>query len=152
MTAPTIAATETAAIRKARCLFLTVLVSSALCVTTAVFFYLQRDEAERFHDQFESFANKLVEAIEESRRDTLGALGTLVMDTQAYVDANPVEWPFVTLPDFVTRAQKTMSLSLALQVAFYVVVERKDEERWEQYASENNQWVRVWAWNLLPPY
>ena len=142
MTAP-LAATETAALRRVRLMFLLVLFISTLCVATAVSFYLQDDEEDRLNAQFDSFASKLVDAINESRSRTLGTLGSMIFDVEAYVDNNDLEWPFVTLPGFVERAQKAMGLSAALQIGFHYVVRHNQTEEWLKYASENNQWVRT---------
>jgi len=129
---------RTAAIRRVRRLLLIVLVLSAFCIATAVLLALQSDESDRLEVPFANFAGKLIEAIDESRSKTLGRLSSFVLDIESYADDDKEEWPYVTIPSSVERAQKALSLSAALQLAVHHVVKHNERKRWKEYASEHN--------------
>ena len=134
-----------------RLLVALVLVVSTVAVVVAVHFYLTDEEEEKFESSFETSAAKVYEAIGKTLDQTLGSTDAFLLQ---YVVNTHVEegadaagedqtrgWPFATMPGFALQASKLLKLSKSFQLAISHIVEPEQRLDWENYTSQNRQWI-----------
>jgi hypothetical protein len=74
---------------------------------------------------------------------TLGTVDSFVVNIVSSAGNTDEAWPFVTVPDFAVRAAKVLSLSDAIFLTVYPLVSGDQRSNWENYTSENKQWVSL---------
>jgi class 3 adenylate cyclase len=71
------------------------------------------------------------------------AVRSLSISVTSYAMHSPdAAWPLVTLPDFEVRAREALELCGAELIAFSPIVPLEDKERWEEYATQNQGWIK----------
>ena len=132
---------ETRVVLFLRLLVLSVLIFSTIVLAYVVHDYLKTTEEEKFQDEFDSAANKVLTSIGSNLDLTLGAIDALAVSFLSYARATNQSWPFVTLPDFGMRATKARRLGKSIYLTMHHVVEAEERAAWEAYTSMNNAWV-----------
>ena len=80
--------------------FLFILALSTTAVAYLVYKFLSEDEKESFNRDFESNAQKIIEAFHESVAEKLIAIDALATSVTAYALNEGLTFPNVTIPDF----------------------------------------------------
>jgi len=94
---PVIAKAETMAVTLWKMAVLSVLLSSALAVALAVYFYTNNAERDKFEDQFNNDATKIFEAIGSTLDISLGSVDSFVVAATSTAYDSNMTWPFVTI-------------------------------------------------------
>lgn len=134
-----------------RILLIITLVTSATIIAILLHRYIASNEKRNFEDKFNNDASKVLEAIGSSLERTLGVLDAISIsfvsfaNTMVKVDSSNNDtirtWPFVTLPDFALHASKLLPLTDGVYVSIQPIVYPSQKLQWEEYASQNDQWV-----------
>lgn len=135
-----------------RVLLAITLIASATIMSLLVHRYITTNETKQFHDKFTNDANKVLEAVGSSLERTMGVLNAISLSFVSFAANANIEddsnnngtvnnWPFVTLPDFALHAAKLLPLTDGVYVSVQPVVYPTQKEQWEEYASQNDQWV-----------
>ncbi|KAL7564099.1 hypothetical protein ACA910_012376 [Epithemia clementina (nom. ined.)] len=133
---------ETKAVCGVRFLVFGVLLCSMMAVAILVFHQLRSNETNSFEKQFREDSSKVLASLGLSIDLTLGGLDALVVNMASEAKAYNQTWPFVTIPDFAVRAQKTKSLTNALYLNVFTYVETSQRSAWENYtAVEGPTWL-----------
>lgn len=114
------------------------------CLTSfAVYFLTNKNEIESFENQFDEDAGKVLQSFAMSLDLTLGAMDVMALGIASYARATNQTWPYVTIPDFGARAEKTRALTSAVYINLYQNVLNEQREKWEEYSVEaGRQWTR----------
>lgn len=121
---------------------LLVLIVSAITVSFMVYKYMSEAEQEEFDKQFESDANKLIDAIGSTIDSTISANNALITKIVAFARYSNSTWPFVTMPGFSIQAIKTLKVSKAFSIQVSPRVLPEQVEQWNNYSQQHNGWVR----------
>lgn len=132
---------ETRVVRGMRLVVLLVLVASSVLLAIFVHSYLKTTEENAFRDEFHSDADKVLDSMSSTLKQTLGSVDALSVSMVSYAKASNATWPFVTLPDFAVRSTKTRRLAKTIFMTVYMIVKGDEREEWEAYSKENNGWV-----------
>jgi len=131
----TIAGRETKALRWVKLLFLIVVLISALMVALTVHLRLKVVQQNEFEQKVKDYGDKLVDTLDSRLLRTVAALHAVAYTAKG-------SWPYVTIPDFASRSAKFLSLSRSVWVGVVPFVEANDLGIWEDYAAQNNHWVK----------
>ena len=133
-----IAKKEDTAVNYLRLVVLFVLVSAAVGVSLAVYFYLHHAEQSTFEDQFESDASKIFAAIGTTLDNTLGPADALIVNVLAYAKATNQTMPFVTLPSYGLQAAKLLRIAKSFQIQWSMYVQPEELNEWRDYANRTH--------------
>jgi NADH:ubiquinone oxidoreductase subunit 5 (subunit L)/multisubunit Na+/H+ antiporter MnhA subunit len=132
---------ETWTVHSLKLAVLVVLVASAVAAAVLVHDYATDSETARFRDQFESDANKVLEAIGSSLEKTLSAMDSLSVTLVTYAQYSNSTWPYVTMPNFAVAVAKILPLSNAIFINVLPIVQPHQRVQWEHYSRANDAWV-----------
>ena len=138
---------DTQRVIRLRMLLIITIVTSATIMSILVHRYIVTNEKKNFEEKFNNDANKVLEAVGSSLERTLGVMNVIALTYVSYAatiaDLTNVTslWPFVTLPNFALRASKVLPLTDGLFVVMGPIVSPSHKTQWEEYASQNDQWV-----------
>ncbi len=133
-----------------------ILVAAATAISLAVFFITKNAEEDEFSTQYSGVANKILDHFEEIMIEMSAVSGlavaatthaeqlTMLYDTlsEQFIEEFPIDWPFVTLPNFQERAGNVRSLSGAIYISINPIVQADELPLWESYVqSEANKWM-----------
>jgi hypothetical protein len=143
--ATVVGAKETKTISQLRVFVFAVLIVSATCVGTVIFHYIRTSEVTKFEEYYTSDTTKLIEAIGLGVYDTIASLDLLATNIvyHARQQQPPMQWPFVTVPDFSARVAKTRVVSKGIGFWFSVIVQPEQRMEWEAYAWDNRNIVNT---------
>jgi len=100
-------------------------------------------ETNSFQSQFAEDATKIFHSYATSLDLTLGAMDFMALNMASYARSSGQEWPFVTIPDFAVRAEKTRALTNAVYLNLYNYVESDQRYEWEAYSAEHGpEWIK----------
>jgi len=134
---------ESIAVVRLRMLVFLVLLLSTLAVALCVYFYVSRSEMAQFEMQFQQDTYKILQSFGSALDLTLGGIDLLVVDLVSFAVHTNQQWPYVTVPDFTVRAEKTRALSKAVYVSVYPFVPKGQRYIWQNYSSiYGPQWVQ----------
>jgi len=105
---PVIAKAETVAVTLWKMVVLSVLLSSALGVALAVYFYTNNAERDNFEDQFNNDATKIFEAIGSTLDISLGSVDSFVVAATSTASDSNMTWPFVTIVSDTQESRKNI--------------------------------------------
>ena len=138
---------DTQRVIRLRMLLIVSVVTSATIMSILVYRYISIGEKKNFEEKFNNDANKVLEAVGSSLERTLGVMNVIALAYVSYAatiaDLTNVTslWPFVTLPNFALHASKLLPLTDGLFVVMGPIVSPSHKTQWEEYASQNDQWV-----------
>lgn len=121
-------------------LFVIVLLLSA-AGALGVHFYIKDRETNEFEAHFYDDATKVMAAVGDTLEFSLQSADAFVASIVSMAQVTNQEWPFVTVPNWAARAGKIRSLTGAMFLNIYPLVEDHQREAWENYTSYNNDWV-----------
>ena len=134
---------ESKAVVWLRVLVFVVLLLSTLAVALCVYFYVSRSEMAQFEMQFQQDTYKILQSFGSALDLTLGGIDLLVVNLVSFAVHTNQHWPYVTVPDFTVRAEKTRALSKAVYVSVYPFVPKGQRYIWQNYSSiYGPQWVQ----------
>lgn len=136
-----IAQAETRAVNQSKILVFFVLLISTIVVALVVFFHLTNSENSAFEDQYLEDVKKVYGEFGSALDQMLGATDNFMVSMVSHAKYSNSEWPFVTMPDFAVKASKLLSLSKAIMVGTYPLVDTEERPKWENYTVENDAWV-----------
>jgi signal transduction histidine kinase/ActR/RegA family two-component response regulator len=121
---------------------LAVLVSTALSVALAVYFYTSNSETEEFEEHFQDRVDKVFDSYLRQIDRTLGIADSFVLGLVSYANHTNQKWPFVTLPDFGKRLAKIRTLAKGTVVSTFLLVTLEQREQWQNYTVQHDEWVQ----------
>lgn len=138
-----ITAQETKAVKKIKIAMICFLLACIGLAGWGVYTYTRNEEEDRFEDQFQEDAKKVLETLGRNLEHILESLDAFSVSMVSYSRAANQTWPFVVIPDFAVRAEKIRSLSNAVYITTYPFVEKGQRQEWETFTSlpESNYWV-----------
>lgn len=132
-----LATQENKDLTKFRILLVTILFWTTIGVGLSVWIYFT-EEAEKGFEEY--YDNQAQELYEESTSKIIVALGAIDSFALA-LSAKFSDWPFVTVPNFSTRAERLRNFSNAVQVSNYYYVQNDQVQDWQAYSLENDFWI-----------
>lgn len=133
---------STNVVGKLRFFFLAALLASMSTVGALTYIYTSNSEQAQFEQQFSEDASKVLQAIGESLHRNLEGFDALAVSLVSHVRATAQTWPFVSIPDFVVRAEKIRSLTSALYISLNPLVTTEQRAEWEAFGAEHGRdWV-----------
>jgi hypothetical protein len=140
---------ETSRVNRAKFVAYSVLVSTAVVVAFAVYFYMTTVEENAFETQFKNDSRKIVDSVGRGIVNSLA-----VLDNFAFVavslakffrkDKGIPAWPFVSIPDFGLRAAKDRASCSGIIFSFQpIIIGEKERLVWERFTANttNQYWV-----------
>jgi hypothetical protein len=137
-----IAKKETRAVFYWRIVMFGVLIASTIGVAVFVYKYVSGQQNDEYETAYMDDSTKLVESVGTSLDIKLGTVDYMDVTTVSYADSTGADWPQVTIPDFAVRAAKVRSLTGAVVIQMYMVVNEEQKEAWEVYTSQNDYWIQ----------
>jgi hypothetical protein len=119
-----------------------VLIASTIGVAVFVHEYVSGQQHDEYETAYMDDSTKVIESVGEALDVKLGAVDAFDVTTVSYADSTGADWPQVTIPDFAVRAAKVRSLTGAVALQMYMVVNEEQKEAWEVYTSQNDHWVQ----------
>jgi hypothetical protein len=121
-----------------------ILIMVTIGVAVAVFFFVSSEEYDSFYYGFEEASIEIFEAIGTYLTMDMSAIDAFAVTLVSYAasQTDDMNWPFVTLPDHGVRASKTRTMTKALALEQYHLVNNIERQSWENYAFENEAWVQ----------
>lgn len=111
--------------------FLAVCTVGAACL---VYFVTRNSETKAFEAEFDDLAVKVFDSLGSSIETSLMALDGFAVSIVSFVQYANMTWPFVTLPDYGTRASKVRSLTKSVLITQIQAVPNADVSRWNEYS------------------
>ncbi|KAG7374978.1 adenylate/guanylate cyclase [Nitzschia inconspicua] len=137
----------------ARCLFLTLLLATAIGLGVAIFYSTTAKETSNFRVNFQKAAIQAQKASNQNVLNVFESLETLSKTTTTFImqehKQNNGTYPlgFVTLLDTEHHMGRAREDSQAYVLTYAPIVEGKDYDLWTQYVNENMQWIDE-AWKV----
>ena len=98
--------------------------------------------ALKFHDRFKDFSQEIATLAHIEAENAFGLLESMSLTITSYALDTNVSWPFLTVPHFEKRGEKNNDLSKALHLSVVPLLEEELKEKWEDYASLNQDWIQ----------
>mmetsp|Transcript_8004 Transcript_8004/g.20080 ORF Transcript_8004/g.20080 Transcript_8004/m.20080 type:complete len:1233 (+) Transcript_8004:204-3902(+) len=137
-----IAKRETRAVFYWRLAMIFILVASTVAVAVFVYMYTSGQQTAEYETAYMDDSIKVIESVGTQMDVKLGAVDAMSVTVVSYADSTGAEWPRVTVPDFAVRAAKVRSLTGAVAVQMYTVVDEEQKQSWELYTAQNDGWVQ----------
>jgi hypothetical protein len=134
---------ETSTVWKLKVVVFLVVIGAAVGTALAVLFYTRGSEESQFEEQFNEYADKVLDSIGGSFATNIGALDALATDSLAHARGSGQTWPLVNIPFFGARAAKIISISDIFFVSLCPVVKNGvNRLEWENFtATYGRAWV-----------
>jgi hypothetical protein len=137
-----LASQETRAVRQLKIIVFSTLTLSLIAVAYSAYHSTHTQEQDQFVAQYYQDTGKVVSAIGSNLQRTLLAADAFVASIVSVTNLTNQTWPFVVVPDFAVRAEKIRSLSKAVLVNLYQVVEPGQRDEWQRFtATTGKGWV-----------
>jgi hypothetical protein len=137
-----LASQETRAVRKLKILVMATLTFSLIVVAYAAYHKTYTLEKDQFVDRYNRDANKVAEALGQNLHRTLLAADVFAASIVSVTNRTNQTWPFILVPDFAVQAEKIRSLSQAVLVNLYQVVDIDQRTEWENFTAMTGKgWV-----------
>ncbi|KAG7348838.1 adenylate/guanylate cyclase [Nitzschia inconspicua] len=136
-----------------RCIFLTLLLATAIGLGVAIFYSTTAKETSTFHVNFQNAAMQAQKTSNQNVLNVFESLETLSKTTTTFImqehKQNNGTYPlgFVTLLDTEHHMGRAREDSQAYVLTYAPIVEGKDYDLWTQYVNENLQWINE-AWKV----
>lgn len=138
-------ALESKIVGRLRITVVTILTAMALVTSFLAFGYARREEKRNFEDNFKSMAEKLARGFESAAKQHLSMLEGFAIDVTAYASNTKSEWPYVALPDFQLRAEHLAREANLMSVAYAVVVDGDEEDKFMDFLQNETSQQEGWA-------
>jgi hypothetical protein len=133
---------ESTIVFRLRLLVFLVLLIAAVAVSLIVYYITYGAEEEESKTQYESAAEKVLEAFNNIVDHKLAAVSSLGVALIAHGVDHTRTWPFVTLSSFQQRAATAREESGALYVHINPMVSESDRQEWEEFVvGEDSNWM-----------
>ena len=87
--------------------------------------------------KFYNYASEISAVVQENAQNTLDALESFSSTVTSFAAATNSTWPFVTIPDFPSRAHRLTKLAKAKSVVFAPMVNNLEERtKWRNFTSK----------------
>lgn len=137
-----IAKAENTAVFRIRLAVIGFLLVCTIGVAVLVYCNTEQGEEEEFESKFLDFSTKILDSFGSSLALSLAATDAFVVSTVSYARAANMTWPFVTVPDFSTRAAKLRADTKTAVILELPVVSDADRDRWDLFSLQNGpSWV-----------
>ena len=135
------ARTETRWINCLRVAVLSVLLLTAILISTGVYFYTRNEERSGFIAHFEDSAHQVLNSFHDMVERNIGAAASMSTTITSYAIDKNLSFPFVTLPDFALRGSHARIQSGSLILHYFPLVTDDNREEWEEYAYQNRHHI-----------
>jgi len=135
----TLAKQESQAISYLRWIVFLVLMVVGATFAFLVFFFTNRDQVDRFEDEFRYYALQVAESFNSQLERIIDASDTLSTDITSHALITQSEFPFVTLPDFELKAANARIAGDTVMIYYLPHVPEELTGAWETYAEANRQ-------------
>jgi len=135
---------ETKAVGRLRFVVFAVLILSMASVSIAVFYAAKNAENVQFEQQFDEDANKVLQSLGTAFDLMMGGIDSLVVSVASTARATNQTWPYVTIPDFGSRAEKIRGLTSVVLINLYNYVPTREDRYagWQPYSAKHgHEWV-----------
>jgi hypothetical protein len=133
---------ETKAVRRLKWIVFLLLFASMMAVALSAYFFSAQEEYNTFQDQYYEEAQKVLSTMGSNLERTLQASDAFVVSIASEAHDSNQQWPFVVVPNFAVKAEKIRSLSHAIYVSTYHLVQQQDRKAWEEFtAKTGNTWI-----------
>jgi hypothetical protein len=137
-----IAKRETRAVFYWRIVMFGVLITSTIGVAIFVYKFVSGQQHDEYETAYMDDSTKVIESVGDALDVKLGAIDAMEVTIVSYAVHTGADWPQVTIPDFAVRAAKVRSLTGAVALQMYMVVNEEQKEAWEVYTSQNDYWIQ----------
>lgn len=122
-----------------------VLVTAAIALSVATYFFLSKANQREFVSEFQSYARETTDLAENNAENTFEQLKMLAttitsVATDSYYKPNERGWPNVTIPHWDQKVQEIARSAGISMIMFVPFVQNQDREAWEDYANEHTPW------------
>lgn len=129
---------------RGRCMIYSGIAATAALFAAATYFFTSTAEDTQFQSDFESLARETA-AIADSRANTLfgqmDSLAIAIASANLANDNSNGDFPNVTIPHLDLRTDGITELTGADMIMFVPFVKAEDKAGFEQYATENQEWL-----------
>jgi hypothetical protein len=132
---------EKDAVAKLKVVVLTVLFVSVIGMSMAVFFYSSNNEYAQFEEMFVSDARHLFDSVGAALLLKLSTMDAFLTNVNAFAVAANTSWPYVTTPDFASRASQSLLIARGVKLSQFHFVAEEQSEQWLDYSAKNDAWV-----------
>jgi len=137
-----IAQEENDAVFKIRFTVMVFLIISTIGVACLVYFNTRSTEMTRFEEAFNGYAWKALESLGGNLEASVGAMDSFVVTIVSFANYTNMTWPFVTVPNYGTRASKVRFATKSVVIVEIPTVSLEEKDRWNQYSMEHGPlWV-----------
>jgi hypothetical protein len=167
-----LAQNETNTVKRMKIIVFVLLFLSMIAVALAAYFLTAKQENDEFEAQFYEDANKILSTMGSNLERILQASDAFVTSIVSLANATNQTWPYVVVQDWAFTAEKVRSLSNAVYVNTYHLVQpdqRKDWQAWTEItgrpqvdeaiaaieAYDGMDWPITWnytSWDVIHDY
>ncbi len=141
-TGATISTAENKAVYRIRLMVMFFLTMSTIGTACLVYFNARNSEQEQFEADFEYLASKVFNHLGSSIEASLGAIDGFVVSIVSFALHSNMTWPYVTIPDYGTRASKVRSVTRSVLIAEIRIIRSSQRAKWDEYSLEvGPSWV-----------
>jgi len=134
-----LAARESKKVRRTKHFVMLFLLLIMAGVSVATYYWISKQEYEEFSRQFQEDSHKVLTTMGSNLVRTLQASDAFVVSITSLASATNQSWPFVVIPDFAVRAEKIRSLSNAVYVNTYHLVQPNQRKEWENFTLQHGE-------------
>ena len=128
---------ETRAVNFLRALLLLLLLAIATFSSLAIYQYTSDEEKDKFEIDFQQSADRIIFSFQDGIERRLGAVNAMANIITSHAHHSNESFPFVTVPNFVTRGSDIRIQADAMVIHYMPLVTDDNREEWERYAMDN---------------
>lgn len=141
-----VAAKEHQRVVRARIFVLMLLAITAVLNAVIVYFFTLNQEKKDYDTHYDALADEIMQVIGENVRAAyvgMDAMSDGLTTRVTQGSEGTLTWPLVTFSNYPEFSSDVRNVTGALQIIHIPIVEESERTEWEQYSSENNDWVLV---------
>jgi hypothetical protein len=132
---------EHEAVAKLKVVVLTVLSISVIGMSLAIFFYSSNNEYDKFEEMFVFDARHLFDSVGAAIALKVSVMDAFLANVNAFATAANTSWPYITTPDFASRASHALMIARGAKLSQFHLVIEDQREQWVDYSTMNDAWV-----------
>jgi hypothetical protein len=134
---------ESRAVHRSKIFVITVILLAGVIGSVLAALFVKRGEEADFAAYFYGLAIEIQDVSAYTARQSFAIIKSFsTAVTVSALQDTPAAFPFVTLPYFHVQAEEAREQSRAEVVVWAPLVKAEQKAQWEQYAIENQDWIR----------
>ena len=117
------------------------LLGATVAVSVTGYFYLKRNEHEKFETSYFDQATRVIDAVQIQSNRRVGTIQAFAESITSHALHYNMAWPNVTLPDFERQATATSRIAGVMSLFLVPLVQDWQREQWEEYSVANQAWL-----------